>query len=84
MGPVLVQLFVKLRGLQVMDQGKQRTRPELGYQVAIIKWRKNGTKQKAKKGLNKNFIAPTKLLENRAERVGKTDKRINKQAVHLD
>jgi hypothetical protein len=37
-------------------------------------------KKRAKKGLNKNFVASTKVRENRGERVSKT----NKPAVHLD
>jgi len=36
------------------------------------------------KGLNEFFIASTKVIENRRERVSKTNKPINKQAVHLD
>jgi hypothetical protein len=41
-------------------------------------------KKKAKKRLNEFFIASTKVIENRGERVSKTNKPINKQVVHLD
>jgi hypothetical protein len=39
-------------------------------------------KKRAKKGLK--FVAATKVLENRGERVSKTNKPINKKAVHWD
>ncbi len=57
---------------------------ELGYQVATWKGRKNGMEKRANKGLNRIFVASTKVLENREEQVSKTNKPINKQAVHLD
>jgi len=41
-------------------------------------------KKRVKKGLNEFFIASTKVIENRGKRVSKTNKPINKQAVHLD
>jgi hypothetical protein len=41
-------------------------------------------KKRAKKGLNEFFITSTKVIENRGKRVSKTNKPINKQAVHLD
>jgi hypothetical protein len=40
--------------------------------------------KRANKGLNRIFVASTKVLENREEQVSKTNKPINKQAVHLD
>ncbi len=82
--PMLVQLIVKVGGLQVMDQGNREQDQEVGYQVATWKGRKNDMKKKTKKGLNEFFIASTKVIENRGERVNKTNKPINKQAVHLD
>jgi hypothetical protein len=57
---------------------------EVGYQVATSKGRKSSMKKRAKKRLNKNFLLSTKVLENRGEQVSKTNKPINKQAVHLD
>jgi hypothetical protein len=41
-------------------------------------------KKQEKKALNKNFVASTKALKNGKARVSKTNKPINKQAVHLD
>jgi hypothetical protein len=41
-------------------------------------------KKRAEKGFNKLFVASAKVVDNRGERGSKTNKPINKQAVHLD
>jgi hypothetical protein len=57
---------------------------KVAHQVVSWKGRKNNTKKRPNKGLNKKFITSIKVLKNRRERVSKTNKPINKQVVHLN
>jgi hypothetical protein len=48
---VLVQLFVKVRGLQVMDQGKQRTRPGSKIPTCYLKRKEKWREKESEKGV---------------------------------